>query len=90
MEDMNSCDGEGVIIPYNQLSREALNGLIEEFVTRVGSDNGYDFNIRDNVQTIIRQLTNREAMIVFDQNTQTANIVSKEYFRIMSGNVSET
>ena len=28
-------------IPYEKLSREALNGLIEEFVTQEGTDSGY-------------------------------------------------
>jgi uncharacterized protein len=30
-----------MIIPYEKLSRTALHGLIEEFVTREGTDSGY-------------------------------------------------
>lgn len=30
-----------MIIPHKRLSPEALNGLIEEFVTRHGTDTGY-------------------------------------------------
>ena len=31
---------KGLIIPHEKLSREALQGLIEEVVTRHGTDNG--------------------------------------------------
>ncbi|MEE4114316.1 MAG: YheU family protein, partial [Desulfobacteraceae bacterium] len=30
-----------LVIPHRQLSPEALAGLIEEFVTRDGTDSGY-------------------------------------------------
>ena len=35
-------DKSGTIIPYEKLSMEALEGLIEEFVTRDGTDTGYE------------------------------------------------
>jgi len=31
-----------MIIPYDKLSPEALQALIEEFVTRDGTDTGYE------------------------------------------------
>ncbi len=33
-----------IIIPYEKLSTESLEGLIEEFVTRDGTDTGYGKN----------------------------------------------
>lgn len=39
---MTPAKGErGVIIPHEKLSSQALRGLIEEVVTRDGTDNGY-------------------------------------------------
>ena len=32
---------KGIIIPHDRLSQTALQGLIEEFVTRDGTDTGY-------------------------------------------------
>jgi hypothetical protein len=32
---------KGIIIPYDRLSMEALQGFIEEFVSRDGTDTGY-------------------------------------------------
>jgi hypothetical protein len=31
----------GIFIPHDRLSHKALQGLIEEFVTRNGTDTGY-------------------------------------------------
>jgi hypothetical protein len=61
------------------LSAEALNGLIEEFVTRYGSDTGYtQTTLEENVAMIMRQLERGDVFIVFDENQQAANIVPKE------------
>jgi uncharacterized protein YheU (UPF0270 family) len=72
-----------MIIPYEILSREALQGLIEEFVTREGTDSGYTKkSLEENVEMVKRQLQRRDAFIVYDKATQTANIVSKNNFEL--------
>jgi uncharacterized protein len=51
---------KGIIIPHDRLSQDALRGLIEEFVTRDGSDTGYtDGSLEKNVEMVIRQLIRR-------------------------------
>ncbi len=66
----------GLIIPHDRLSQAALHGLIEEFVTRAGTDTGYtDVSLEENVGMVMRQLKRKEALIVYDEATQTANIV---------------
>ena len=70
---------KGMIIPHDRLSQEALQGLIEEFVTRDGTDTGYtDGSLDGNVETVMRQLKRGGVVIVFDEVTGTANIVTKE------------
>lgn len=67
-----------MIVPYERLSREALNGLIEEFVTRPGTDTGYTKNtLEQNVEMVKRQLERADVLVVFDEKTQSANIVPK-------------
>ncbi len=69
-----------MIIPYKKLSPEALRGLIEELVTREGTDSGYtQKSLDENVEMVKRQLEKKEAFIVFDEVTETANIVSKRH-----------
>ena len=65
-----------LIIPYEKLSHEALQGLIEEFVTRPGTDTGYSkATIDQNVEMVKKQLRSKEAVITFDEKSQTANII---------------
>jgi uncharacterized protein len=59
-----------------------LNGLIEEFVTRPGLDTGYTNNILEqHINMVKRQLKRGDAVIVFDETTQTANIVPKDQLK---------
>lgn len=65
-----------LVIPHRRLSDTALNGLIEEFVTRDGTDTGYTRGtLAENVAMVRRQLDRGEATIVFDDITKTCNIV---------------
>jgi uncharacterized protein YheU (UPF0270 family) len=68
-----------MIIPYDKLSPEVLEGLIEEFVTRDGTDTGYaKKSLEQDVMKVKRQLKRGDAVIVYDQSTQTSNIVAKD------------
>ncbi|MBI5593314.1 MAG: YheU family protein [Deltaproteobacteria bacterium] len=74
-----------MIIHHDRLSPAALQGLIEEFVTRDGTDTGYsDGSLAESVEMVIRQLNRGEVFIVYDEATQTANIVTKEYAKSIS------
>ena len=67
-----------VDIDYRALSAEALRGLIEEFITRQGTDYGArEVSLDDKVQDVERQLHNGEARIVFDTVQECANIVPR-------------
>lgn len=64
-----------LVVPHRQLSPEALSGLIEEFVTRDGTDSGYTRgSLAENVAMVRRQLDAGQAVIVFDNRTRTCNI----------------
>ena len=66
----------GVIVPHDQLSREALQGLLEEFVSRDGTDSGYiKLSLQQRVDQVRRQLDRGEVVVVFDTVTQSANIM---------------
>ena len=68
-----------VIIPYDQLSQEALQGVIEEFVTRNGTDYGdTESPLETKIAQVLLQLTSKDAFIVFDHQSGTATIVSKD------------
>jgi uncharacterized protein len=62
-------------IPVNKLSPEALQGVIEEFITRAGTDYG---EVEVPTETKFRQvkykLENGLAVLIFDDETETTNI----------------
>ncbi len=73
-----------MIIPYDKLSTEALQTLIEEFVTRDGTDTGYEKkSLTNDVAMIKRQLNRGDAVIAYDNSTKTSNIVPKDHLKII-------
>lgn len=69
-------DQEPVFVPYQELSPEALRGVIESFVLREGTEYGaHDFTLEEKLAHVHRQLERREAQIVFDPNTESIDII---------------
>ena len=67
--------GSGVELDPDQLSPGALRGLVEEYVTREGTDYGHsDWSLEDKVAQVFRQLDQGEARIVFDLDLESASI----------------
>ncbi len=67
---------EGVEVPYEQLEPETLQNLIQEFVMRDGNDWGNVEGVLENkVSQVMQQLRNRQAKVVFDLKSETANII---------------
>ena len=68
-----------VEIPSNSLSPEALQGVIEEFVTREGTDYGHaERTLEGKIQAVYRQLQSGDVAIVFDPESQSCNILTRE------------
>ena len=71
-----------MIIPQSALSTETLLGVIKEFVTREGTEYGpSDVQLDTKIKQVQRQLDRGEAVIVFDQETESIDIVSKSSSR---------
>jgi uncharacterized protein YheU (UPF0270 family) len=67
---------EPVVVPYTELSEDALRGVLESFVLREGTDYGErEFSLDQKVQHVLGQLRRGEARIVFDPATETIDIV---------------
>lgn len=67
-----------VLVDFRDLSAEALRGLIEELVTREGTDYGpREKDLDDKVRDVERQLASGEAEILYDVVDERANIVPK-------------
>lgn len=67
---------EHVEIDYKKLSKEALQGLVEAYILRDGTDYGFhEVSLEQKVQQVKEMLRRREAKIVFDPETESANII---------------
>lgn len=69
---------EPLEIPWQSLSEEALRGVIDEFITREGTDYGeHEIPHQRKVAQILQQLKRDEAAIVFDVHTESCTILPK-------------
>jgi uncharacterized protein len=68
-----------VEIPHEQLSPEALRGVVESYVLREGTEYGErDVPLDTKVAQVLRQIERGEARVVFDPNSETVDVVVKE------------
>ena len=63
------------IIPVNKLSTGALKGVIEEFISRSGTDYGaMEADPETKFRQVRAKLKSGSAVLVFDDETETTNI----------------
>ena len=68
-----------MIIPHTELGQDTLQALIEEFVTREGTEYGeQDVPLSTKVMQIMNQLNREEVFIVYSELHESCTIVSKE------------
>lgn len=67
------------LVPHQKLSPEALRGVVEEFVTRDGTDYGDTWmSLDDKVQQVLTRLRRGEAVLLFETDTERTHIVAVE------------
>ncbi len=66
-------------VPTEALSSEAIEGLVEEFITREGTDYGQrEYSLEDKRKTVLRQLERGEVAIVFELESESTTLVTKQ------------
>ncbi|SDH94253.1 YheU family protein [Pseudomonas panipatensis] len=66
-----------MLIPYDLIEAETLNNLLEDFVTRDGTDNGDDTPLQTRVERARHALQRGEAVIVFEPESQQCQLMLK-------------
>ena len=67
----------GVIIPPDRLSPDALEGVIDDFIVREGTDYGHrDVTLEEKRHRVRRELATGRARIVYDPVTHTTTLVA--------------
>ena len=68
-----------MIVPFETIAASTLQNLIEEFVTREGTDYGeVDFSLQDKVSAITQRLRSGELVILYIDSTESVNIVERQ------------
>ncbi len=71
-----------VNIPVSEVSEEALRNLLEEYVSRDGTDYGViEKDINEKTQLLLAQLNSGELMIFFDQESQQFDIGDRQMMK---------
>ena len=67
-----------ILIPKVSLSEEALNGLIEEFILREGTDYGHsEATLEDKKNRVLKQLNSKMVQIVYSSSTGNTTLLRK-------------
>lgn len=69
-------------IPWDALPADTLDALVEEFVTREGTDYGeQEIALERKVAQVVAGIRRREYVIVFDTEAETAHILTRQQWR---------
>lgn len=71
-----------MIIPWQQISPETLENLIETFVLREGTDYGeQERSLNEKVADVRRQLERGDVVLVWSELHESINIMPRNEFR---------
>jgi uncharacterized protein YheU (UPF0270 family) len=70
-----------MIIPWQDLSPETLDNMIESFVLREGTDYGeHERSLEQKVSDVKRQLKSGDVVLVWSELHETVNIMPRNAF----------
>ena len=73
---------EALLIPWQSLSEEALCGVLEEYITRDGTDYGAsELSLETRLQRARQQLKNGDVQLVFNSIEQSCQVITREQAR---------
>jgi len=66
-------------IPYKELSANTLQSVIEEFITREGTDYGeQEYSLEQKIEQVKSQLVKGEIVINYDVDSQSCHLIQKQ------------
>ena len=73
-------------VPWDQLAEDTLQRLVEEFVTRDGTDYGeQEIELSRKVSQVVAGIKKKEYLIVYDQEMDSVHIVTAQQWRGAGG-----
>jgi uncharacterized protein YheU (UPF0270 family) len=79
---MDDSSSTFIVIPPEQLSADARQGVIEEFIMREGTDYGeVELSLAEKVELVSTQLRKGLVVIAFDTLTESCTMMTREELR---------
>ena len=76
-------------IPWQELSSDALDGIISSVIDREGTDYGEsEVSFESKKAQLMLQLKQGRAIIVFDEEQQSCNLLMKDQYSTLEAQVS--
>lgn len=76
---------QGIIVPRSQLSKEALDGLISEFILREGTDYGSkEISLAEKKDRIYKQLENNRILVFFEPASESTTLMTFDSLKKLS------
>ena len=68
-----------MLIPHASLSPDSLRGVVEEYVSREGTEYGdREYTMDEKVRHVLQQLERGDIFIDYDPDSGTCNLVTRE------------
>jgi hypothetical protein len=67
-----------MLIPPEMLESDTLTRLIEDFVTREGTDNGDETPLQTRIARVRKALQKKQAVIIFDPESQQCQLALRD------------
>ncbi len=69
-------------IPWQELEGETLLALVEEFITREGTDYGdQEVSLQKKVDQVVLGIKQKQYVIVFDQEVESVHILTRQQWQ---------
>jgi uncharacterized protein YheU (UPF0270 family) len=77
-------------VPWQQLSSDALDGLMEAYISREGTDYGeVECSLADKKAQLLQKLKSGSVLIVFDEDSESCNLLTQDQWRILQQRSAE-
>lgn len=79
MSSNSSEKADPIEVPFSNLSSQALDGIIQSFIQREGTDYGaHEASYETKSKQILNQIKSGEIKIIFEPDSESINLVTKK------------
>ena len=72
-------DASVLVIPWRELSEDALRSLIESCINREGTDYGErEYTLEEKVSQVEKQLASGDLVVVYDTEDKSCSLLAKD------------